>query len=683
MAEEYSVRAVLSAYDKGFSSAMEAAAKQTGALDKGMGGAIKTGGAMALGMKGLDIAIGSVRSHMGAAVDRFDTIQKFPKVMEQLGFSADKAADVMNNKLGPGIEGLPTAMDEIVRSTQSIALITGDLDGAADTAIALNNAFLASGSRGLTQYTQMLTTGKVDMQSWRTLLETMSPALNQVAKEFGYTGATAKNDLYNALKDGTITFDQFNKKLIELSEAEGGFAEQARTQSTGIRTSFQNIGTAVTKGLANSITALEELSKSSGLGSIKDNADKVKAGVNAVFNSINESISKIDLKGVVQAVAPMFKMLGSAAQTAGKVIINVITFIGAHAGTIAKLIPPLVGLVAAFKGIQAARSAVTFVKTFSTAMRGVTTVVQGGTAAIKAQNLAMTIMSAKQKVMTVTTNAVAAAQKVLNLVMKANPFVLVASLIITVVTALGVLQAKRIDVAAAITNFSNTIATKVDAVAQKMPQMIQKMIAALVKNLPKIISCGVKIIVALVSGVIKSIPTIVKAMPKIIAAVVKGLAKIGSSVAKCGAQVITGLWNGIGNKVGWLKSKISGFVGNVKSWLKKFFKIGSPSKLMAKEVGQYLPMGIAKGFDAKSSVVMKSIRGISREIGQQTLAMPTISPMGNLAYEGGMLSNEYSYGGGDVVLNIDGKEFARATSKYTEAEQNRRQMLNNRRTGIR
>ena len=301
MAEDYSVRAVLSAYDKGFSSAMEAAAKQTGALDKGMGNAIKTGGAMALGMKGLDVALGSVKNHLGAAIDRFDTIEKFPKVMEQLGFSADKAADVMNNKLSPGIDGLPTAMDEIVKSTQQIALITGDLDGAADTAIALNNAFLASGSsawdasRGLTQYTQMLTTGKVDMQSWRTLLETMSPALNQVAKEFGYTGKTAKNDLYNALKDGTITFDQFNKKLVELSDAEGGFAEQARTNSTGIRTSFQNIGTAVTKGVANGIKALEELSKGSGLGSIKDNADKVKAGVNAVFNAINTSISKIDL----------------------------------------------------------------------------------------------------------------------------------------------------------------------------------------------------------------------------------------------------------------------------------------------------------------------------------------------------------------------------------------------------
>ena len=169
MAEDYSVRAILSAYDKGFSSAMKSAASQAQSLDRGMGSMIKTGGLLRVGMMATDKAIGTITSHMGAAVDRFDTIKKFPKVMEQLGFSAKDASDVMEQKLGPAIDGLPTAMDEIVASTQQIALITGDLEGAADTATALNDAFLSSGSsawdasRGLTQYTQMLITGKVDM----------------------------------------------------------------------------------------------------------------------------------------------------------------------------------------------------------------------------------------------------------------------------------------------------------------------------------------------------------------------------------------------------------------------------------------------------------------------------------------------------------------------------------------
>ena len=354
MAEDYSVRAVLSAYDKGFSSAMQAAAKQTGALDSSIGRAVKAGGLMRVGMLAADKAVGAITSHMGSAIDRFDTMQKFPKVMKQLGFDAGDAENAIK-KLGDGIDDLPTALDEITKNAQSIALITGDLDGATDTALALNNAFLASGSsawdasRGLTQYTQMLTTGKVDMQSWRTLLETMSPALNQVAKEFGYTGKSAKNDLYQALKDGTITFDDFNKKLVELSNAEGGFAEQARTQSTGIRTSFQNIGTAVTKGVAKSIEAIEKLSKKNGLGGIAENADRVKKIVNKAFDSINNTISKIDLKGVVAAAKPYWNAFVAVLKTVGGAIKAVGGFLAEHAGIITKVGIPLMLLIGAWK----------------------------------------------------------------------------------------------------------------------------------------------------------------------------------------------------------------------------------------------------------------------------------------------------------------------------------------------
>ena len=53
--------------------------------------------------------------------------------------------------------------------------------------LALNNAFLASGastadaSRGLEQYVQMLAKGEVDLQSWRSLQETMPIGLNKTS----------------------------------------------------------------------------------------------------------------------------------------------------------------------------------------------------------------------------------------------------------------------------------------------------------------------------------------------------------------------------------------------------------------------------------------------------------------------------------------------------------------------
>ena len=115
-------------------------------------------------------------------------------------------------------------MQDITSSAQNFAPLVGGATKAAKTAVALNNAFLASGastadaSRGVQQYSQMLSTNKVDMQSWRTLQETMPVALRKTAEAFGFTGKAATNDLYAALKNGEITMTELNNKFIELNK---------------------------------------------------------------------------------------------------------------------------------------------------------------------------------------------------------------------------------------------------------------------------------------------------------------------------------------------------------------------------------------------------------------------------------------------------------------------------------
>ncbi|WP_309296179.1 tape measure protein, partial [Enterococcus mundtii] len=203
----------------------------------------------------VDSAIGVVTNSLGGAIDRFDTLKQYPNIMRQLGYSTDEVDQSMT-KLTEGIDGLPTTLDDIVKNAQSLTMTTGDLDKGTESAIALNNAFLASGassaeaSRGLTQYTQMLAKGKVDMQSWNSLTDTMGLSLEQVANSFGLTGAAAKNDLYDALKEGTITFDQFNDKMIEMYGIGTEGAELAKANSKGVATSIENLKTAVKNGIA-------------------------------------------------------------------------------------------------------------------------------------------------------------------------------------------------------------------------------------------------------------------------------------------------------------------------------------------------------------------------------------------------------------------------------------------------
>lgn len=284
--------------------------------------------ATALGLvKVASAAFKVLANSLDSAISRFDTMQKFPKVMNALGFST-KESQKSIDKLSNGIDGLPTKLDDVVASTQQMTAITGDLDKSTDTVLALNNAFLASGastedaSRGMQQFNQMLSTGTVDLESWKTLQETMPLALQKTAEAMGYVGKSAQRDLYAALKDGTVTFDQFNDKLIELGTGTGMLADLAKENSLGIATSFGNLKNAVSKGIANVITKVDELSQVLTGKTIAQNIDSLKSVINSAFDSI---VSGMDF--VIQhtgEVETVFSKLYDVAVTLAPVISAVV-----------------------------------------------------------------------------------------------------------------------------------------------------------------------------------------------------------------------------------------------------------------------------------------------------------------------------------------------------------------------
>jgi phage-related minor tail protein len=78
-----------------------------------------------------------------------------------------------------------------------------------------------------------------------------------------------------------------------------------------------------------------------------------------------------------------------------------------------------------------------------------------------------------------------------------------------------------------------------------------------------------------------------------------------------GQAVVTGLWNGISSMGGWLWGKVSSFVkNNVLNAAKSFLHIGSPSKLMADEIGHWLPPGIAQGAENNRDVLDRTMAGL-------------------------------------------------------------------------
>jgi tape measure domain-containing protein len=377
--ESYSVEAVLSAVDKNYSSTMGRAAKsaeQAGkaasdagskfdgafqdksgrwrtadgrfmtmkeksemlgaSFDKTSDKSKKLGTSTGDILKGigaftiLNKAVNIVTNSLGAAIGRFDTLKTYPKVMDQMGFSTQDVAK-STETLKKGVDGLPTSLQELTKSAQQFAILEKSASGGAETATALNDAFLASGasaadaSRGVEQYSQMLASGKVDLQSWKTLQETMPYALTEVAKSFGLTGKSAERDLYAKLQSGDITMEQLNKRFVELDGGAKGFAETARTATGGIGTSFTNMKNAVVNGITGVLQTIDTALQNNGFkNGIATVFDGMKQSINDTFKTINSIVSTVmppvitafvQLGKILKPFTPLIKGLGAGFAT--------------------------------------------------------------------------------------------------------------------------------------------------------------------------------------------------------------------------------------------------------------------------------------------------------------------------------------------------------------------------------
>lgn len=289
MAESFSVEAILSATDKNMTSTMK---KALGACES-FGDRVKSIVAGVGVTKVIGATMNVLSSSFDGAINRFDTMQSYPKVMKSLGFEVEQSQKSVA-KLNQSVQGLPTSLADVVTTSKSLSAVTSNIDKATDTTIALNHAFLASGSssedasRGLQQYSQMLAKGTVDMQSWRTLQETMAPALTKVAKKLGIASGNT-NELYEALQNGTISFDQLNDAMIECDTETGGFADTALEASKGVKTSMTNIKSAVQNLEQGFMSAMNNMLKSKAMGGLVDNLEKIKSKIYDFRNSIMET----------------------------------------------------------------------------------------------------------------------------------------------------------------------------------------------------------------------------------------------------------------------------------------------------------------------------------------------------------------------------------------------------------
>ena len=340
-----SMEGVGKAIEKAFGDASKTTGSKTGqSIGQGLsvGFASKVGAVAGITSNVFSKVASVVTSSLGSAVDRADQMNNFPKVMKNLGYSATDAAASIK-KISDALDGLPTTSSAMTGMVQQLAPLTSNLDEATDIALAFNNAMLAGGAstmeqeNALTQYTQMLSAGKVDMQAWRSIQAAMPGQLNQVAEAMLGAGKNS-NDLYEAMKNGSISFDDFNKKVIELNQNGFGkyasFAQQAKDATQGIGTAMENVKNRVAKAVQKIIDAVgvENIAGaingfSSQFGKIGDAAAGMVTGVKGWFGKAAQAAQP--LVSIWQSdfgqLGVYLKGLASNAQAFGGSLLDVVT----------------------------------------------------------------------------------------------------------------------------------------------------------------------------------------------------------------------------------------------------------------------------------------------------------------------------------------------------------------------
>ena len=106
--------------------------------------------------------------------------------------------------------------------------------------------------------------------------------------------------------------------------------------------------------------------------------------------------------------------------------------------------------------------------------------------------------------------------------------------------------------------------------------------------------------------------------------IVNTIQNLPSKLAEIGKNLVQGLWNGITSAGDWLKDKISGFANGIIDGFKSTFKIHSPSKVMNKEIGRYLALGLGEGFnDNIKSVYSKMKSAVEFETQKLSASLST------------------------------------------------------------
>lgn len=512
-------------------------------------------------------AAGVISSSLDGAISRVDTLNQFPRVMSQLGYGADSASAAIG-KMSDHIQGLPTKLDSIAGSVQRVVPKFKDVGKATDVMLALNDALVAGGQSSqvqeaaLEQYVQGISKGKFELEEWRSIQTAMPGQLDAVAQSMLGAGKSS-NDLYEALKSGKVSVDDFADAFVKLdSEGINGmasFAEQAKTGSAGIATSMSNAANAVTVQIAKIIDKINEngeiaagfdaikraITEFGGaavnaVGWVKDNFGTIApivAGIGAAFTALQIVPAIMPAVGAVKSLVAVIRSVGAAS-----VVIKALgSAVAAVGGPVTIVIAAIAALVAIFATLYATN------QDFANAVNGAWAQIQAAFTAIQPslQALGEQFMALGEAIMPALTQ--------------------IGTLILDLATTLiGTLAPVIQQIVEAVTAAMPTITAAIQFVAN----VLAVIIGVVVQVVSAFVSFGQTLVSAAQSAAdfVSNVGSFLSGLPGVIWGFLTGalsnvanfVGQMASNAASAGQQFLSN----IGGALGGLAGRVGGFLGS-------------------------------------------------------------------------------------------------------------------------
>ena len=150
------------------------------------------------------------------------------------------------------------------------------------------------------------------------------------------------------------------------------------------------------------------------------------------------------------------------------------------------------------------------------------------------------------------------------------------------------------------------IVTALPQILSAAANIVMQLVTGIAANLPQILESGISLIGQLAAGAISAIPTLLMMIPELFSQFASAFRSV--DWASVGRSIIDGIVNGVRSAASSLFSSLRDLASQALEAAKSALKIGSPSRLFADEVGQWIPAGVAVGIEDNVPALAKQIQ---------------------------------------------------------------------------